>query len=88
MGTVKDIPGVRTYVAVDGGMSDNPRPVLYGSGYEVFLPRSVEAPRPDDYDLVLIATLHPGHDYGWLEYAPTVLDATYKTASGRSRFVV
>ena len=29
---MKDIPGVRTYVAVDGGMSDNPRPVLYGSG--------------------------------------------------------
>jgi diaminopimelate decarboxylase len=26
----------RTYMAVDGGMSDNPRPVLYGSGYEVF----------------------------------------------------
>jgi diaminopimelate decarboxylase len=45
-GTVKDIPGVRTYVAVDGGMSDNPRPVLYGSGYEAFLPRAVDAPRP------------------------------------------
>ena len=29
---------MRTYVAVDGGMSDNPRPVLYGSGYEAFLP--------------------------------------------------
>ena len=46
VGTIKDIPGVRTYVAVDGGMSDNPRPVLYGSGYEVFLPRAVDAPRP------------------------------------------
>ncbi len=46
VGTVKDIPGVRTYVAVDGGMSDNPRPVLYGSGYEAFLPRQVDAPRP------------------------------------------
>ena len=46
VGTIKDIPGVRTYVAVDGGMSDNPRPVLYGSGYETFLPRSVDAPRP------------------------------------------
>ena len=45
VGTIKDIPGVRTYVAVDGGMSDNPRPVLYGSGYESFLPRSVEAER-------------------------------------------
>lgn len=40
VGTVKYIPGIRTYVAVDGGMSDNPRPVLYGSGYETFLPRA------------------------------------------------
>ncbi len=46
VGTVKDIPGIRTYVSVDGGMSDNPRPVLYGSGYEAFLPRAVSAPRP------------------------------------------
>jgi diaminopimelate decarboxylase len=34
VGTVKQIPGVRTYVAVDGGMSDNMRPMLYGSRYE------------------------------------------------------
>jgi len=46
VGTVKEIPGVRTYVAVDGGMSDNPRPVLYGSGYESFLPRAAAADRP------------------------------------------
>ena len=45
VGTIKTIEGVRTYVAVDGGMSDNPRPVLYGSGYEAFLPRSVDALR-------------------------------------------
>ena len=45
VGTIKEIPGVRTYVSVDGGMSDNPRPVLYGSGYESFLPRSVDAER-------------------------------------------
>jgi diaminopimelate decarboxylase len=37
VGTVKSIPGGRTYVAVDGGMSDNPRPVLYGAGYEAYL---------------------------------------------------
>lgn len=37
IGSIKLIPGIRTYVAVDGGMSDNPRPVLYGSGYEAFL---------------------------------------------------
>lgn len=46
VGTVKEIPGVRTYVSVDGGMSDNPRPVLYGSGYETFLPRCATADRP------------------------------------------
>jgi diaminopimelate decarboxylase len=46
VGTVKDVPGHRTYVSVDGGMSDNPRPVLYGSGYEAFLPREAGAARP------------------------------------------
>jgi diaminopimelate decarboxylase len=34
VGTVKRIPNVRTYVAVDGGMSDNLRPMLYGARYE------------------------------------------------------
>lgn len=45
VGTIKSIPGVRTYVAVDGGMSDNPRPVLYGSGYEAFVPTRTDAAR-------------------------------------------
>ena len=49
VGTVKEVlldgDASRTYVAVDGGMSDNPRPVLYRSGYETFLPRAVESPR-------------------------------------------
>ena len=35
-----------TYVAVDGGMSDNPRPVLYGAGYEAYLPDRIDADRP------------------------------------------
>ena len=46
VGTIKELEGIRTYVAVDGGMSDNPRPVLYGSGYETFLPRAGRAERP------------------------------------------
>ena len=45
VGTVKTIPHGRTYVAVDGGMSDNPRPVLYGAGYEAYLPARVDEPR-------------------------------------------
>jgi diaminopimelate decarboxylase len=52
VGTVKKVTGVRTYVSVDGGMSDNPRPVLYGSGYEAFLPRSTDAPRPEVVTIV------------------------------------
>ena len=34
VGAVKEIPGVRTYVAVDGGMGDNIRPALYDAQYE------------------------------------------------------
>ena len=35
VGTLKEIPGIRTYAAVDGGMADNIRPALYGSEYMV-----------------------------------------------------
>lgn len=52
VGTVKRLPGLRTYVAVDGGMSDNPRPVLYGSGYETFAPERADADRPETIRLV------------------------------------
>jgi diaminopimelate decarboxylase len=45
VGTVKEIPGVRTYVSVDGGMSDNLRPMLYGAHYEaVIADRAGETP--------------------------------------------
>lgn len=47
VGTVKHIDGVRTYVAVDGGMSDNMRPALYDSEYEVCDPRRITADRTD-----------------------------------------
>lgn len=52
VGTIKHIPDVRTYVAVDGGFGDNPRPTLYGSDYTTFLPRAVEAPRNERARLV------------------------------------
>ncbi|WP_027093705.1 diaminopimelate decarboxylase [Cohnella thermotolerans] len=44
IGTSKDIPGVRKYIAVDGGMTDNPRPALYGSKYEAVLANRVSEP--------------------------------------------
>jgi diaminopimelate decarboxylase len=34
IGTVKEIPGIRTYASVDGGLPDNPRPALYSAKYE------------------------------------------------------
>ncbi|WP_342045749.1 diaminopimelate decarboxylase [Bacillus sp. OTU530] len=37
IGSIKDIPGIRKYVAVDGGMTDNIRPALYGAKYEAIL---------------------------------------------------
>ena len=52
VGTVKPIDGIRTYISVDGGMSDNPRPVLYGSGYEAFDPARMSADRTDSARIV------------------------------------
>jgi diaminopimelate decarboxylase len=44
IGTIKEIPDVRTYVSVDGGMSDNLRPMLYGARYEAALANRPNAP--------------------------------------------
>ncbi len=53
VGTVKDVPGVRRYVAVDGGMSDNLRPMLYGARYEAEI-----ADRPGGDALCTVAGMH------------------------------
>jgi len=37
VGSVKDIPGIRKYISVDGGMADNIRPALYGAKYEAII---------------------------------------------------
>ena len=52
VGTVKDIDGIRRYVSVDGGMSDNPRPMMYGSEYEVFDSKNMHAPRTSSARIV------------------------------------
>jgi len=44
IGTSKDIPGIRKYIAVDGGMMDNPRPALYGSKYEAIVANRANEP--------------------------------------------
>jgi diaminopimelate decarboxylase len=55
VGTVKEIPGVRTYLAVDGGMSDNLRPMLYGARYEALIANRAADPADT---LVTVAGMH------------------------------
>lgn len=44
IGSTKQIPGVRTYVSVDGGLSDNPRPALYEAKYEAIVANKADQP--------------------------------------------
>jgi diaminopimelate decarboxylase len=44
VGAVKEIPGIRKYVCVDGGISDNIRPALYGARYEALVANNVLKP--------------------------------------------
>ena len=44
VGATKEIPGMRRYVCVDGGMSDNIRPSLYGARYEAIVANKVLKP--------------------------------------------
>lgn len=55
VGTIKEIPGVNTYVSVDGGLSDNPRHALYGARYEFFTPEHMDRQRTRN---VSVAGLH------------------------------
>jgi diaminopimelate decarboxylase len=55
VGTVKDVPGIRTYVAIDGGMTDNIRPALYGARYECLVASRASMPRTE---IVTIAGKH------------------------------
>lgn len=55
VGTIKEIPGIRTYVSVDGGMSDNIRPMMYEARYEAILANKVGQPADT---LVTVAGKH------------------------------
>jgi diaminopimelate decarboxylase len=44
IGTIKDVPNIRRFVSVDGGMSDNPRPTLYEAVYEAIVANKPNAP--------------------------------------------
>lgn len=51
VGSVKEIPNVRTYAAVDGGMTDNPRYALYEAAYDALLPERPLAKREKLYTI-------------------------------------
>ena len=45
IGTIKEIPEVRTYVSVDGGLPDNPRTALYTAKYSAYVPSKMNEER-------------------------------------------
>jgi len=47
IGSIKEIPGVRTYVGVDGGFPDNPRPALYQAKYEGVIANKADSKREE-----------------------------------------
>ncbi len=51
-GATKDIPGVRKYISVDGGMADNIRPALYGSRYEALIANKVTEDEVEQVSIV------------------------------------
>jgi diaminopimelate decarboxylase len=55
VGSRKDIPGLRTYLSVDGGMSDNPRPITYQSQYTAVL---ADRPTAEATEIVTVAGKH------------------------------
>ncbi|MEB3350942.1 MAG: diaminopimelate decarboxylase [Cyanobacteriota bacterium] len=57
VGSRKLIPGLRTYLSVDGGMSDNPRPITYQSRYTALLADRPIVP-PDQLETVTVAGKH------------------------------
>ncbi|WP_251128515.1 diaminopimelate decarboxylase [Exiguobacterium sp. s28] len=52
VGTVKEVSGVRTYVSVDGGMTDNIRPALYDAEYDVIAATRMDEPKTIDAKIV------------------------------------
>ncbi|WP_082233944.1 diaminopimelate decarboxylase [Halobacillus massiliensis] len=49
MGSIKEVPGVRTYASVDGGMTDNIRPALYQAKYDAVLANKMHLPNFKEY---------------------------------------
>jgi UDP-N-acetyl-D-glucosamine dehydrogenase len=69
---------------VDGEYLHSVRVELRGEGPNLGRGESVNV---GSYDLAILATLHPEHDYGWLHRCAAVLDCTYRTPVGKKRLL-
>jgi diaminopimelate decarboxylase len=47
IGSIKEIPDIRTYVSIDGGMPDNPRPGLYDAKYDAVVANKYNEPKTE-----------------------------------------
>ncbi len=93
-GVVKEIPGVRTYVSVDGGMSDNPRPALYQAEYEIIVANKASwepstivtiAGKHCETDVLITDVMAPPIEPGDIIAVQTTGAYTYSMASNYNR---
>jgi diaminopimelate decarboxylase len=95
VGSQKQIPGIRTYLAVDGGMSDNPRPITYQSVYRVLAAGRMSAPLSETVtlagkhcesgDVVIQSAQLPPLESGEIVVVPATGAYNYSMASNYNR---
>ena len=76
VGSIKDIPGIRKYVSIDGGMTDNLRPALYNAKYNAVIANKLNEP---NHELVSIAgkCCETGDMLIWDLNVPTIESGDY-----------
>jgi diaminopimelate decarboxylase len=95
VGSQKTVPGIRTYVSVDGGMSDNPRPITYQSLYRVLAASQMSAPLSETVtlagkhcesgDVVIQSASLPPLSAGEIVVVPATGAYNYSMASNYNR---
>lgn len=95
VGGQKTVPGIRTYVSVDGGMSDNPRPITYQSVYRVLAASKMSAPLTETVtlagkhcesgDVVIQSAALPPLEAGDVVVVPATGAYNYSMASNYNR---
>ncbi|MEL6333523.1 MAG: diaminopimelate decarboxylase, partial [Cyanobacteria bacterium J06626_26] len=95
VGGQKTVPGIRTYISVDGGMSDNPRPITYQSLYRVLAASKMSAPLSETVtlagkhcesgDVVIHDAILPVLDSGEIVVVPATGAYNYSMSSNYNR---